>query len=206
MAQQLAFVVNLAKCTGCKACQIACKDKNNLPIGIRWRRVFEYSGGEWIKNGNFDVPSNVFTYYVSAACMHCEEPPCRDVCPAKAIEKRDDGVVLIDQTKCIGCRYCDWACPYGAPQFSEEKGVMTKCNFCVDLQAKGERPACVDACPYRALDFGQLDELRQKYGNLADPAPLPQASITKPAVVYIPHKDTQTSNNATGNMMNLEEL
>lgn len=205
MSEQYAFAVNLANCTGCKACQIACKDKNQLPIGIRWRRVFEYSGGNWTQ-GQFMEPSNVFTYFVSASCMHCEEPPCMEVCPAGAISKRADGVVLINQQNCVGCRYCQWACPYGAPQYNADQGVMTKCNFCVDLLAKGERPACVDGCTYRALDFGTLDELRAKYGTLADPAPLPDAAITKPSIVFLPHKDTQTSANATGTVMNLEEL
>jgi anaerobic dimethyl sulfoxide reductase subunit B (iron-sulfur subunit) len=206
MAKQLAFYVNIAACTGCKACQIACKDKNDLPVGIRWRRVFQYEGGEWIEQGGTMIPSNVFAYFVSSACMHCEKPICMEVCPAAAIYKREDGVVLIDQSKCIGCRYCQWACPYGAVQFNNNTGVMTKCNFCYDLLDQGGRPACVDGCPYRALDFGPLDELRVKYGNLADPAPLPDPSITQPAVVYSPNSVTQTSDKATGHIMNLEEL
>ena len=72
MAKQLAFYVNMNNCTGCKACQVACKDKNNLPTGIRWRRVFQYEGGEWINQGGEMVPSNVYAYAVSAACMHCQ--------------------------------------------------------------------------------------------------------------------------------------
>jgi anaerobic dimethyl sulfoxide reductase subunit B (iron-sulfur subunit) len=107
---------------------------------------------------------------------------------------------------CIGCRYCSWACPYGAPQFNEEQNVMTKCDMCFDLVDKGERPACVESCPYRALDFGPLDELQAKYGTFADPAPLPDSSITQPAVVYIPNKVTKSSSKADGHLMNLEEL
>jgi anaerobic dimethyl sulfoxide reductase subunit B (iron-sulfur subunit) len=206
MANQLAFYVDIAACTGCKACQIACKDRSDLPVGIRWRRVFEYSGGEWVPQGGLMIPSNVFAYFVSAACMHCQNPLCRDVCPTGAITKREDGIVLINQDKCIGCRYCQWACPYGAPQFDSEQGVMTKCDFCYDLQAKGEDPACVAGCPYRALDYGPLDELRAKYGTLADPAPLPDPSITRPAVVYGPSLVTQTSAQATGEIMNVEEV
>ncbi len=205
-SKQLAFHINIADCTGCKACQIACKDKNDLPVGIRWRRVLEYSGGDWVPAGEQAVPSNVFTYFVSIACMHCEDPPCVDVCPVGGIAKNEDGVVLVDTDKCIGCRYCEWSCPYGALWFNEETRAMTKCNFCADLVAEGEHPVCVDACPYRAIDFGPLDELRAKYGRLADPAPLPDPSLTGPSMVYTPHRHTQTSDAATGQIMNLEEV
>ena len=206
MAKQLAFSVNIGKCTGCKACQIACKDKNNLPIGVRWRRVFQYEGGEWIDQDGTMVPSNVYAYAVSSACMHCQNPVCTQVCPTGAMSKREDGIVLINQDKCIGCRYCSWACPYGAPQFNEELDVMTKCNMCADLVDQGERPACVEACPYRAMDFGPIEDLQAKYGKLAAPAPLPDASITRPSVVYIPNKSTKTSGDTSGQLKNLEEL
>ncbi len=206
MAKQLAFYVDINKCSGCKACQVACKDKSSLPIGVRWRRVFQYEGGEWIDQNGQMIPSNVYAYSVSSACMHCAKPICMDVCPTSAISKRDDGIVLINADMCIGCRYCSWACPYGAPQFNEELNVMTKCNMCYDLVDKGERPACVEACPYRAMDFGSLDELQAKHGTFADPAPLPDPSITEPAVVYTPNKVTKSSRNANGRLMNLEEL
>ncbi len=206
MAKQLAFHVDISKCTGCKACQVACKDKNDLPIGIRWRRVFQYEGGEWIKQNGQMIPSNVYAYFVSSACMHCKNPVCLQVCPAGAIHQREDGIVLIDENKCIGCRYCSWACPYGAPQFNEDLGVMTKCNMCYDLVDQGEKPACVQACPYRAMDFGPLDELQEKYGTFNDPAPLPDPSITKPSVVYSPNNVTKVTGDTSGHMTNLEEL
>jgi len=206
MADQLAFYVDIAACTGCKACQVACKDRSHLPVGVNWRRVFEYSGGEWIKEGELMVPGGLFTYFVSSACMHCEKPLCMDVCPTAAISKREDGIVLINPNKCIGCRYCQWACPYGAPQFNSDQGVMTKCDFCADLQVEGENPVCVDSCPYRALDYGTLDELREKHGDLSDPAPLPDPSITCPAVVFNPSRDTRTSAKADGKIMNVEEV
>jgi anaerobic dimethyl sulfoxide reductase subunit B (iron-sulfur subunit) len=206
MAKQLAFSVNISKCTGCKACQIACKDKNNLPDGVRWRRVFQYEGGEWIQHEGQMVPSSVYAYQVSAACMHCQNAICTQVCPAAAISKRADGIVLIDQNKCIGCRYCSWACPYGAPQFNEDMGVMTKCNMCSDLVDKGEKPACVQACPYRAMDFGPLEEMQKQYGTFNDPAPLPGPEITNPSVVYVPNKSTKHSGDMSGQLKNLEEL
>ncbi|MHB8779415.1 MAG: 4Fe-4S dicluster domain-containing protein, partial [Anaerolineales bacterium] len=147
-----------------------------------------------------------YAYTVSSACMHCENAICMEVCPAAAISKRADGIVLIDQDKCIGCRYCSWACPYGAPQFNEDLGVMTKCNMCADLVDKGERPACVESCPYRAMDFGPLDELRQKHGIFAAPAPLPDPGLTRPSIVYRPNRVTKSSGDTSGNLKNLEEL
>lgn len=203
MAKQLGFYVNVANCTGCKACEIACKDKSNLPSGVRWRRVYEFGGGDWVQDGDQVVPSGVFSYFVSNACNHCEKPICMEVCPASAISKRDDGIVIIDADKCIGCRYCSWACPYGAPQFNEEEKVMTKCNFCYDLQAQGEKPACVDGCPYRVLEFGDIEELKAKHGNLNNVAPMPDPSLTEPAVVYSPHKNTRTSA-TSGQVMNID--
>jgi anaerobic dimethyl sulfoxide reductase subunit B len=204
MAKQLGFHVNLANCTGCKACEIACKDRKDLPVGVRWRRVYDYGGGEWIQDGDQLVPSGVFNYFVSTACMHCANPICVEVCPASALTKRDDGIVVINADNCIGCRYCSWACPYGAPQFNEERGVMTKCDFCVELQAKGEKPACVDACPYRALDYGEISELKAKYGDFNDPAPMPDPSLTNPSIVYTAHKDTRTSGVGGGQVLNID--
>lgn len=205
MAKNLGFSVNINKCTGCKACQVACKDKNNLPVGVRWRRVMLYEGGDWVNINGDLTPSNVFAYAVTTACNHCSNPVCLQSCPASAISKREDGIVLIDKDKCIGCRYCSWACPYGAPQFNEELGVMTKCNMCYDLVDKGERPACVEACPYRAMDFGPIDELQAKYGTFSAPAPLPDPSLTQPNVVYVPNKSTKVTGDTSGHTANVEE-
>ncbi len=206
MAKQLAFFVDISSCTGCKACQVACKDKNQLPVGINWRRVFQYEGGDWVEESGFMKPSGFFAYFVSAACMHCENAVCMEVCPASAISKREDGIVLIDETKCIGCRYCSWVCPYGAPQYDTERGVMTKCTFCYDLIDKGEDPACVEACPYRAIEYGELEELQAKYGTFSAPAPLPDPSITIPSIVYNPSSMTKAFGDTSGQMKNLEEL
>lgn len=204
MSKQFAFYFDASACVGCKACQIACKDKHDLPIGVLWRRVIEYGGGNWVPYGASYYPNNIYSYFLSVSCMHCEQPPCADVCPTKAITKREDGAVLINQDLCVGCRYCEWACPYGAPQFNEAIGVMTKCTSCTDLRDAGQPPECVSACAMRCLDFGELSELRVKYGDVNAIAPLPSGEISQPALVLTPHKHSQPSGSSNGSIFNLE--
>lgn len=206
MSTQLGFYFNASLCTGCKACQVACKDKWDLQPGVTWRRVAEYVGGNWVREPDGTYSQDVYAYYVSVACNHCQSPLCLDVCPAQAITKREDGITEINQEACIGCRYCEWVCPYSAPQFDEERGVMTKCNMCFDSVDAGEPPACVAACPSRALDFGDLDELRAKYGDIDEIAPLPQADITEPALVITPHKKSVPVESEDGELANPEEV
>jgi anaerobic dimethyl sulfoxide reductase subunit B (iron-sulfur subunit) len=205
MAKQYAFYFDGSACAGCKACQASCKDKSNLPVGVIWRRVLHYGGGGWVQKDGFWVPNNVFAYSVSISCNHCEKPACVEVCPTGAMTKRSDGIVYVEQTKCIGCRYCEWACPYSAPQYHEEKGVMSKCDFCKDMIDQGQNPVCVDACTMRCLHFGELEELRAKYGTLAAVEPLPDASITRPSLVITPHKHAQATGKGTGRILNLPE-
>lgn len=181
--KQLGFYVDVSKCTGCKTCAVACKDKNNLEVGRNFRRVAEYAGGEW-KQVKGAWKQNVFAYYTSISCNHCAEAPCTKVCPTGAHAKRaEDGLVLIDAKKCIGCKMCATACPYGAPQFDEKAGKMSKCDACVDRLAEGKLPSCVESCPQRALDFGDVKELEKKYGKSAAIAPLPSPSVTKPSLI-----------------------
>jgi anaerobic dimethyl sulfoxide reductase subunit B (iron-sulfur subunit) len=204
MTKQMAFYFDASACNGCKACVVACKSKNNLPTGINWRRVIEYGGGNWVPDPDEPtrlLPSNIFAYAISLACNHCQEPICMESCPTGAITKSDDGVVSIDDTKCIGCRYCEWSCPYGAPQFDAAAGVMTKCNFCEDLLQQGETPYCVAACVMRAMDFGDLEELRAKYGNVDAIEPLPAAKLTSPSLVITPHPHAQMSGEGTGKIV-----
>lgn len=209
MTKQMAFYFDSSACTGCKACQIACKDRSNLPVGVNWRRVIQYEGGGWVPDPtNKDVlmPNNIFVYAITASCMHCADPLCMECCPTGGISKRADGIVVIDEDQCIGCRYCSWACPYGATHFNDEAGVMTKCDFCADFLALGENPVCVDACVMRALDYGELDELQARYGDVAAVAPLPSPDITNPSLVITPHKHAQPSSNGTGHISSLEEV
>ena len=201
----LGFSFDQTLCTGCKACQIACQDKHDHPAEIKWRRVAEYSGGTWVKHGKTYQP-NIFTYYTSVACNHCENPVCVQVCPTTAMTQRDDGTVFVDDNKCVGCRYCEWACPYSAPQFNAATGHMSKCDLCKDYRDQGQDPAYVTACPSRALGWGEIDDLRAANGDYAGSAPLPDPSITRPRLVVIPHRDAQDQANATGAINNPEEI
>lgn len=205
MAEKLGFYFDQSLCNGCKACQVACKDKHDTPLGVNWRRVVEYSGGSWQQDGDTFTP-NVFSYYTSISCNHCENPICVEVCPTTAMQQGEDGVVTVDSGKCVGCRYCEWACPYSAPQFNADLGYMTKCDLCADYRETGQDPACVSACPARALDWGPINELREKYGNTDAVAPLPDPSITRPNLVITPHKDAQPWNNPSGDIANREEV
>jgi anaerobic dimethyl sulfoxide reductase subunit B (iron-sulfur subunit) len=209
MAKQLAFYLDSSACIGCKACSVSCKDKNNLPVGITWRRVVQYGGGSWSTHptrADLKVPNQVFAYSMSISCNHCEQPACAEACPTGAMSKAPGGVVSVDSSKCIGCRYCEWACPYGAPQYDDKAGKMTKCDFCSDLLAKGENPVCVDSCVMRALKFGELEELRAKYGSVSAIEPLPTDKLTKPALVLTPHRHAQVSGEGTGKILNPEVM
>ena len=203
--KQYVFYFDSSACSGCKACQAACKDKHNLPVGLLWRRVYEVTGGGWTRRGEAWL-STVFAYNISLACNHCERPICVEVCPAAAITQRADGIVLIDEPKCLGCQVCSWACPYGAPQYDEKKGRMTKCTFCVDNLDAGLPPACVAACPLRALDFGDRAELEARYGTTCAVYPLPEADLTEPSLVLTSHQDATRAKNETAVMANREEV
>jgi anaerobic dimethyl sulfoxide reductase subunit B (iron-sulfur subunit) len=186
------FTFDATFCSGCKACQAACKDKNNLPLGVLWRRVIEVSGGSWQRHGDA-WHNTVFAYNLSISCNHCLHPKCAGICPTGAYEVREDGIVLLDTSKCMGCGYCAWACPYGAPQYNPDAGTMTKCNFCFDDLDRGLSPACVAACPLRVLEYGEGTDQETKELRLWEipaethPYPLSPHSHTEPRLAIQPH-------------------
>lgn len=204
---QMAFYFDASACTGCKTCQTICKNRNSLPVGILWRRVYEVAGGDWRRNAD-TWNQDVFAFNLSIACNHCEDAICVQVCPTGAIKKRQDGIVLIDSSRCIGCKYCSWACPYDALQYNEASGTMTKCTFCVEEIDQGKPPACVAACPMRALDFGDKQALIEKYGLPVDGTgfPLPNPELTKPALLIKPHREQCRAETGPARVANREEV
>lgn len=169
----LGFYFDLARCTGCRACQTACKDRNDLPAHVVYREVRTYQVGTYPAASRFSL---------AATCNHCEQPACVENCPVGACRKADDGTVYIDQGECIGCRTCVAVCPYGHPSYDEDRRVSGKCDACKAFRDNGENPVCVDACPMRAIEFGDIEELRAAHGEelTSDLPVLPSSSETSP--------------------------
>ncbi len=178
---QYGFFFDQSRCTGCRACSIACKGWYDLPPGpLKYMRVYQWEQGAF---------PNLRLGLLAVNCYHCEKPDCIDACPHEAIFKEDKyGAVLIDQERCEGERECWEACPYGAIVYaSDQKGEKAhKCTMCIDRLEEGEMPICVHSCSLRALDFGPIEELRKKYGDLDALDELPDGSITRPSVVFKP--------------------
>ncbi len=164
------MLVDLKKCIGCHSCSLTCKTENYTRPGVFWNQVLTQETGEY---------PNVQKYFLPRMCMHCENPSCTEVCPTGASTKRDDGIVTIDENKCIGCKYCIVACPYGARYFNADNGgyygpelipnevigykahktgVVTKCDFCLHRLEQNEQPACVKSCIAGARIFGDLSD------------------------------------------------
>ncbi len=158
------------RCIKCGGCEVACKQQNDVPVGIRRIR------GIIINQGTPEEMN------VPLSCMHCADPPCMAACPTGAISKREDGIVINDKDKCIGCGYCSWACLFGAPQFLAglpftTRGKMDKCTLCVtpfeQKDESGERierepnPKCSAFCSTKALLVGDADEISEIYRKRA---------------------------------------
>ncbi len=203
------MVIDLAKCSGCSNCTIACNKMHGTPTDRQWMRVFR------MQDGPQQAP-----YWFPKPCFHCDNPPCTKVCPVGATFKRDDGIVLIDNERCIGCRFCMAACPYstryfnwGRPDnakmkdatYSPETGVprrvgtVEKCDFCPEMARAGTLPACVTSCDMAAIYFG--DQLEDAVSNSEETVRLAQlleeraayrylAELgTEPRVYYLPPKN-----------------
>lgn len=192
---QFGFMLDQSKCVGCRTCMIACKDYKDMPVGVNLRRVYETEGGEWVNNNDGTLGQNVFAYYTSISCNHCDNPSCLKACPTGAMMEIKWGIVKVNENDCIGCKSCAMACPYGAPQFNHKTGHMSKCDGCYDRLKEGKNPMCVDSCPFRALKAGDINELRKEFGNLASVTPLPNAKITNPNICIVPEKHTLASGN-----------
>ena len=170
------LAIDLENCMGCHTCSVACKQANNLPNKMWWNKVMTI-GGESVDTASGAYPNNKMQQ-LPVNCQHCENPPCTKACPVGATYKRkEDGIVIQDYDKCIGCRMCMVACPYNVRSFNWNKpeyyvehavgdadapahqyNVVEKCTFCVNRIARDEKPACMELCPGRARHYGDLDD------------------------------------------------
>ena len=137
--KQYGFYFDSDRCTGCKTCELACKDYKDLGTDVNFRRIYEYTGGTWNQQSDGCWHQDVFAYYMSISCNHCANPACTAVCPTGAMHKNEDGFVIVNEETCIGCRYCHMACPYDAPQYDAQKGHMTKCDGCYSRVKAGQK-------------------------------------------------------------------
>jgi Fe-S-cluster-containing dehydrogenase component len=189
--KRLGMVIDVKKClqlAGCTRCIVACHRTHNVPPTDEPRHEVKWI---WMERFEQAFPSEQNAYTsdglkgkaLPVFCNHCDNPPCVRVCPTRATWKRDDGIVMMDWHRCIGCRYCMAACPYGSRSFNwndprsrlvhptpdyptRTKGVVEMCTFCEERLAKGRPPACVEACPERALVFGDLQDPKSEVREL----------------------------------------
>ncbi|HKB94814.1 MAG TPA: 4Fe-4S dicluster domain-containing protein [Gaiellaceae bacterium] len=205
------MVIDQNRCVGCWTCAVGCKEINNEPLGFWWNRILTASASEVTgesspaaaapASDSIDVPHgtfpNVDMAYLPTACQQCTDAPCVKVCPVGATFRRDDGAVLVDYERCIGCRYCMAACPYGIRVFNwgdakqpvdftvgfgqdyrtdgrlvftpdRPRGVVEKCTWCVERIDNGEQPFCVEVCPVGARVFGDLADPTSEVAQLVE--------------------------------------
>jgi sulfite dehydrogenase (quinone) subunit SoeB len=207
--KKLGLVIDLDICVGCHACAVNCKEWNMgggagplsdfdpygaQPDGVWFNRIHAFETGEGADGR---------TVYFPKSCLHCEDAACVTVCPTGASFKRaEDGIVLVDEELCIGCKLCSWACPYGAREFDEDEGVMRKCTLCVDriynetLDPADRVPACVATCPVSARHFGDLGDPHSDVSQLVAArggvALLPELGY-RPVNRYLPPRERQVT-------------
>jgi anaerobic dimethyl sulfoxide reductase subunit B len=153
MNKRFGFSFEADRCLKCWSCEVACKQWHEIKAGsVKLRRVVEVTIGTF---------PDVKRTFLSLSCRHCAKAPCAAACPTHAISQRvEDGIVIVDSQKCIGCRTCLDACPFGVPQYVED-GTMRKCDMCLDRLAQGQKPICAETCPTQSLHWGTLEELSQ---------------------------------------------
>jgi Fe-S-cluster-containing dehydrogenase component len=168
-----ALIIDTTKCVGCGACERACNLRNHLPEDQSYVHILDRGEAEDER-------------FLPVQCQHCADPPCAHVCPTKATYIHNDGVVLINEKLCVGCKYCMVACPYQARIFDEERGVADKCWLCLDDVLSGDEPACVRACILEARLFDRTDNPDSEVVQLiasGQAKPLHPEFGTEPAVL-----------------------
>lgn len=187
---RMTMVVDLDRCIGCYACEIACKQENDVALGTYRVRVNEV--------GPFGDFPDVQMYWMPATCQHCENPTCVEVCPTGASVRQEDGVVTVDKNVCIGCQLCSEACPYGARSYDKKNSIVEKCDLCQSLRANGDKPACVKCCSGNARFFGDIDDphsdAAKELARVTNAEAIHQMADkgTQPTVRYILHDQVAT--------------
>jgi len=169
MPPRWAMVIDLDECLGCQACVAACKTQHNLPP----QRLEDLTGDTPLWSTVYTMgPAGTFPdltmHYLPVLCNQCEKPRCLESCPVDAITRRSDGIVLIDQDTCTGCRRCYWACPYGAIFCPARKHPASKCTFCAERLDRGEEPLCVSACLAKCRHFGDLNDPESRVSSILE--------------------------------------
>ncbi len=174
-----AMLIDLRKCYGCHSCSIACKSQFNVPLGV-WRN--------WVQESERGHFPNVKKSFLPVLCNHCENPPCVPVCPTGATYQRKDGIVVVNEDDCVGCKYCIQNCPYEKRFIHPDKNVANKCDFCVDRVKQGLVPSCVNTCPAEARVFGNINDPNSEISKMISLNPvqvLKEDMGTQPRVFYI---------------------
>jgi molybdopterin-containing oxidoreductase family iron-sulfur binding subunit len=197
------MVVDTERCIGCWSCAVICKSENRVPVGTWWNRIL--TDGEALDTPRIEHGEPAM-HWVPLACQHCANAPCVKVCPVQATYQRDDGVIMQDPDRCIGCRYCMISCPYGVRTFNwgpavhpidvpmgmveaRPVGTVEKCTLCVHRQAEGQVPSCVWSCPAGARVFGDLADPDSRVSRLIrdrEGEALLEEVGTQPSVSYLP--------------------
>lgn len=166
------ILIDLTRCTGCDSCSLACKEEYNLPNANIVPQALDNNTYTFIQAYQAaNTKGEIVTRYVKRQCMHCLNAACVSACPAAAMYNSGEGPVVYRASRCLGCRYCEVGCPFGIPRFDWDEGVVpriNKCWLCFDRLARGRLPACVEACPTGALQFGRRgDLLAEAHGKIA---------------------------------------